>query len=207
MASAGPIVLVVACAIGGAYTLVAYIVPPRLGPAWFVTFWLATSACLGALGTLPSLTLQRAAGMHVTRVVVPGFYATFIVAMLLILSVPTAVLKRRASHSNLLLGTSRRFVAGMASTIAGVIVALSVALVLDLASILFIPPRQDADQRAFTNAAADSEAMDACIAARPAQPCAPNGGLDHRDEPCPSALRRLPHRQLCAQVPRASETR
>lgn len=131
----------VLCSVGGAYALVVNSVLQRFGRAHLVALWLATSAGLGALGSLRSLALQRAAEMDVARVSVPGFYSMFIVAMLLVLSVPTAALARKASRIDSHASTSRRFLSGVGSTIGGIVLALAVALVLDLANVPFVPIR------------------------------------------------------------------
>jgi hypothetical protein len=135
------VALIVVCAIGGAYTLVGYAILRRSGRARLVAWWLATSACLGALGTLRSLALQREAGMDVTRVIIPGFCAAFIIAMLLILAVPTAALARSAARGAMEISTPRLFLSGVASTLGGIVFALAVAIVLDVARIRYIPIR------------------------------------------------------------------
>jgi hypothetical protein len=111
----------------------------RFGRAQLAGFWLAVSIGLGAVGTLRNLAMQRSLGVSPARVSIPGLYTLLITAVLVILSVPTLALVRRASRGASSTPLIRRFLAGIGWTFGGLLVAVALAIGLDLANIPFIP--------------------------------------------------------------------
>jgi len=121
--------------------LVGSAVARRFGKGQLITFWACVSIALGVVGTLRNLATQRALGVDPARVNVAGLYALLITAMLLILSAPTVALWRRTDGPQERVSFARQAAQGAGWTLAGLLIALLIALVLDFANIPFIPFR------------------------------------------------------------------
>lgn len=126
------------CVIGAAFAIAASEIVRRFGRSQLIPFWLGVTIILGALGAMRVLAAQRGAGVDPARVSVIGTYGLIIVALAVMLAIPTLQMWRRdarVANDSLV----RRGLTGAACMLLGLLAVVLIALVLDFANVPFIP--------------------------------------------------------------------
>jgi hypothetical protein len=126
--------------LGGVYAVVASTIARRYGARRLGGTWPIASVGIAVVGALRTLGFQRNAGVDPARISVPGLYTLLATAMLITLSVPTLFLWRRRAKG-LATGVVRAALIGTGGTVAGLVLTVLIALVLDLLNVPFIPIR------------------------------------------------------------------
>jgi drug/metabolite transporter (DMT)-like permease len=128
------------CLLGGAFAVAGAAVARRFGRSRVIPFWIVASACLGAVGASRTLAVQRSYGVDPARVSAVGTFALLIAAMAVIFSIPTFAMWKRATTVKEI-SVVRQSLAGIGWTCLGIILAVGIAVALDLANIPFVPVR------------------------------------------------------------------
>lgn len=143
--------LVTLCLLGAAFGVGATAMARRFGRSALLPIWLIVSIALGSIGAGRVLALERARGLGPDRLSASGLFALLIVTTAVILSVPTFQVWRRANRPDAIV-YRRRAAAAAAWTFLGLLLAVVIALILDLSNVPFIPIRQAPTVHSLTTA-------------------------------------------------------
>ena len=128
------------CLLGSAFAVAGAAVARRFGRARVIPFWIVASACVGAAGAGRALAVQRMNGLDPTRVSAVGTFALLIAVMAVIFSIPAFATWKRATPAKKI-SAVRQALTGIGWTFLGTILAVGIAIALDLANVPFVPIR------------------------------------------------------------------